>query len=261
MSLLLSMILTVIEDLSVANKLKLETACTKLQTLVDKAIKQIRFGKNLAKILLKISTEVQAQLAHIGSCFQEQNELVNLVNLRLWCDWALLHWTVLLVSYFYCPDVSMLKTLELVNFQYKEDFQLLTQLLMRNGSCFSIGFKFREENFFSDERWWVEVKLSILETNFVQENVLWESSEHAISQICLTKGHPKAQDYYKGLVKDPEFLEAWSCQNSCFEFRYFCVKCHFVQKICSDFKEKFEQILEEPISNVMNGLKNFKLLQ
>ena len=77
----------------------------------------------------------------------------------------------------------------------------------------------------------------------------------------MTKGHPKVQDYYKGLIKDPEYLEAWSCQENCFENRYFCVKCHFLVKICNSFQEKFQNILEEPVSNVLNGLKEFKLLQ
>ena len=76
----------------------------------------------------------------------------------------------------------------------------------------------------------------------------------------LTKGHPKVQDYYRGLIKDPEFLEAWSCQDNCFEFNNLCIKCHFVQKICYEFEQKFEQILNEPISNVVDGLKEFKLL-
>ena len=78
--------------------------------------------------------------------------------------------------------------------------------------------------------------------------------------LTLTKGHPKVQDYYRGLIKDPEFLEAWSCQDNCFEFNNLCVKCHFVKKICNEFQQKFGQILNEPISNVVNGLKEFKLM-
>ena len=78
--------------------------------------------------------------------------------------------------------------------------------------------------------------------------------------LTLTKGHPKVQDYHRGSIKDPEFLEAWSCQDNCFEFNNLCIKCHFVQKICYEFEQKFEQILNEPISNVVDGLKEFKLL-
>ena len=60
---------------------------------------------------------------------------------------------------------------------------------MRNAACNAIGFRFGEENFFTypvdgEKRWWLEVKISILEENFVQENCLWESSEHCVSQIC-----------------------------------------------------------------------------
>ena len=64
---------------------------------------------------------------------------------------------------------------------------------MRNSANFAIKFQFQEENFFTypvegEKRWWLEAKISILEENFMQENCLWESSEHCISQICLTKG-------------------------------------------------------------------------
>ena len=99
-----------------------------------------------------------------------------------------------------------------------------------------------------------------MEENFIQENCLWESTEHCISQICLTRGHPKVQDYCSGLIQDPDFLEAWSCPDNCFEFSNSCVKCYFVEKLCSEFQQKFYQILDEPISNVINGLSKFKLL-
>ena len=61
MALLLSMILTSIDDMGQKN-MKLDSACLNLQTHVEKAIKHIRFGKKLDRILMKISNEVQVQL-------------------------------------------------------------------------------------------------------------------------------------------------------------------------------------------------------
>ena len=69
MALLLSIILSTIDDLDL-KKLKLVSVCCKLQKYVEKAVKHIRFGKNLNPILLKISNEVQNQLAYIGKQFQ-----------------------------------------------------------------------------------------------------------------------------------------------------------------------------------------------
>ena len=125
----------------------------------------------------------------------DQNELINLENLKLWGDWAVLHWTILLLAYFQNTDDpnSLLEKLELVKSQYKDDFKLLIQVFMTNSANFAIRFEFQEENFFTypvegEKRWWLEAKISILEENFIRENCLWESSEHCISQICLTKG-------------------------------------------------------------------------
>ena len=69
MALLLSMILTSIDDMGQKN-MKSDFACINLQTHVEKAIKHIRFGKKLDRILFKISNEVQLQLGHIGTRFQ-----------------------------------------------------------------------------------------------------------------------------------------------------------------------------------------------
>ena len=125
----------------------------------------------------------------------DQNELINLENLKLWADWAVLHWTILLLTYFQNTDdpQKWLETLELVKSQYNDDFKVLIQVLMRNSANVAIRFQFQEENFFTypvegEKRWWLEAKISILEENFIRENCLWESSEHCISQICLTKG-------------------------------------------------------------------------
>ena len=62
----------------------------------------------------------------------DQNELINLENLKLWADWAVLHWTVLLLTYFQNTNdpSSWLEKLELVKSQYKDDFKLLIQVLM-----------------------------------------------------------------------------------------------------------------------------------
>ena len=125
----------------------------------------------------------------------DQNELINLENLKLWADWAVLHWTILLLTYFQNTNdpKKWLETLKLAKCQYNDDFKLLIQVLMRNSANFAIRFQFQEENFFSypvegEKRWWLEAKISILEENFIQEDCLWESSDHCISQICLTKG-------------------------------------------------------------------------
>ena len=69
MALLLSMILTSIDGMGQKN-MKLDSVCLNLQTHVEKAIKHIRFGKKLDRILIKISNEVQFQLEHIGTRFQ-----------------------------------------------------------------------------------------------------------------------------------------------------------------------------------------------
>ena len=71
MALLLSIILTTIEDLA-HRRLKLESACVKLESYVEKAINLIRFGKKLDKILLKIANGIQAQLAFIGTHLQSE---------------------------------------------------------------------------------------------------------------------------------------------------------------------------------------------
>ena len=125
----------------------------------------------------------------------DQNELINLENLKLWADWAVLHWTVLLLIYFQSTDDhnNWHETLELVKSQYRDDFKLLIQVLMKNCANCALRFRFQEESFFTypvegEKRWWLEAKILILEENFIQENCLWESSEHCISQICLTKG-------------------------------------------------------------------------
>ena len=74
MALLLSMILTSIDDMGQKN-MKSDFACINLQTHVEKAIKHIRFGKKLDRILSKISNEVQFQLGHIGTRFQGMNNM------------------------------------------------------------------------------------------------------------------------------------------------------------------------------------------
>ena len=74
MALLLSMILTSIDAMEQKN-MKLDSACLNLQTHVEKAIKRIRFGKKLDRILNKISNEVQVQLGHIGTRFQGMNDM------------------------------------------------------------------------------------------------------------------------------------------------------------------------------------------
>ena len=155
-----------------------------------------------------------------------------------------------------------------MQFQYKEDFQQLIKVLMRNGAHSGINFRLREEDFFThpiegEKRWWLEVKLQILEENLLDENLTWESSEHCISQICLTRGHPSARDYIQGLIFDPQFQEAWSCRSSnpCYNYDDSCVKCYFLQKLSDNFQERFDIIFESPIESLFEGVKAFKLLQ
>ena len=81
MALLLSMILTSINAMEQKN-MKLDSACLNLQTHVEKAIKHIRFGKKLDRILIKISNEVQVQLGHIGTRFQGMNDM----EFQFYCD-------------------------------------------------------------------------------------------------------------------------------------------------------------------------------
>lgn len=194
-----------------------------------------------------------------------ENQKVNEGNLNLWTSWASLHWIVLLISY-YQNGSQMLDFafLSLVRNQYMADFQQLLKVFKRNAADFGINFIFSENTFFTfpiegQKRWWVEAKVTIVD----KFKGFWQSEEHSIAQICLTKGHPRSLEYFRGLIQHPDFLEAWSCQSFNFckiSYQLKCVRCNFIELISDQLQRKFDEIFCIDISQFLTGLSQFKLI-
>ena len=262
MALLLSIISSSIENIS--ENFKDYNACQNLSKVIKKIIDKIRFAKKLSSDLMKILNEIQAQLALIGRRFEMNPKFVNVKNLKIWADWATLHWITLVICYFQegvkITDEENLKT---ISMQYQQDFQQLCIVLSRNAK---FEFLFREENFLTypmenEKRWWLEAKVKLTENDFWDSGTFWESEEHLIGQVCLTRGHQsKSQDYIPGLVKNPEFLNIWSCvyPDTC-DGR--CIKCILVQNILRQLRNNFDEIFETPLEEWFEGCSKFKLLQ
>ena len=259
MALLLSLICTMIEDLP--ENFKDFEACKKIQRVIEKTVEKIRFGKGLSSNLLKLLNAIQNQLALIGRRFEMNNQFVNVANLKLWCNWATLHYLAFIIAYYQEKEkISDWQTLLKVGQQYQQDFQQLLTVLARNAK---FEFEFREENFLTypmenEKRWWLEAKVKLTESEFMNsDSEFWESEEHSIGQICLTKGHPKSQEYVPGLIRDPEFLRIWSCVHQCGN----CIKCSFVQNVLRELRNNFDDIFQTPLNELLDGCSRFKLLQ
>ena len=140
----------------------------------------------------------------IGKKFEEEPDIaININNLKLWSDWALLHIITLFVSHQQSESLYNLDQILIVVKKYHEDFNLLLNALKKNCSKNYFKFYFREESYVTfpvegQKRWWLEAKVRIDENNFFQENCHWESPDYTIGQVCVTKGFPKSDDYVKG---------------------------------------------------------------
>ena len=261
MALLLSIISTSIEN--IPENFKDYTACEDMKKDIKKIVEKIKFGKRISSSLMKILNEIQSQLALIGRRFEMNPRLVQVKNLKLWADWASLHWITLVICYYQeKTKITDEEKLRKITAQYQQDFQQLLTVLRRNAD---FAFEFREDNFMTypmenEKRWWLEAKLKLTENDFWDSGAYWESEDHLVGQVCLTKGHQsKSQDYIPGLVKDPGFLNVWSCSYE--DHCGGCIRCIFVQNVLTQLRSNFDEIFQTTIEEFFEGCSKFNFLQ
>jgi hypothetical protein len=182
----------------------------------------------------------------------------------------MLHLMAISVTEYNAPDLYDFDMIQHVITQYSEDFDQLIKVLSRNACLSGFKFEFREESYLTypmkgQKRWWTDAKVKMLEQNFLADHTHWESLEHKIGQVCLTKGFPKSNDYVQGLVQDPDFLEAWACFGQCNvdQPQFSCVKCTFVTVLLDDFRQNYDLLIHDLRSNfdeMIQGIEDFKLL-